>query len=204
MQAEIGEHEGDEKRRMGRELLKVSRESGESLTQYVLRRVSAFHESEQAGCPLPDQIKGMLLEEGAGLTGQSLENYHTLAQGRLDFASVRNALMRLDPKRSESVLPTAARGSRGNYFAGAAEEVASQGTSDHSAGAFLQETESEAEAQALSALEESGIAEDEVSQFMEVSILLRDTQRRGQRGPSSRKLLRPAANTDIARETSPH
>ena len=41
VQAEIGEREGDSDRRMGRELLRITRESHETLTQYVLRRVSA-------------------------------------------------------------------------------------------------------------------------------------------------------------------
>ena len=44
-----------------------------------------------------------MLQEGAGLRGQQLENFLTLSQGKLEYEAVRGALIKIDTRRSESL-----------------------------------------------------------------------------------------------------
>ena len=72
-------------------------------TRVVFRSINAFAPAETVGCTLPDKLKAILLEDGVGLTGQTLENYMTLSGGKLEFDAMRSALMKLDTRRTESV-----------------------------------------------------------------------------------------------------
>eukprot|EP00959_Pyramimonas_sp_CCMP1952_P194411 4065198-Pyramimonas_sp.AAC.1 len=82
----IGEREGDEPRRTGRRaLFEAARENKESLTQHVMRRESQFQEAEANELWLSSKMKGLMLEEGAGLSGQSMQNLRTLTRGQLDY-----------------------------------------------------------------------------------------------------------------------
>eukprot|EP00959_Pyramimonas_sp_CCMP1952_P262125 5481264-Pyramimonas_sp.AAC.1 len=51
------------------------------------------------------KLKGLLLEEVAGLASQGTQNLRTLAQGRLDFANVTWALRQMGAGGSERLLP---------------------------------------------------------------------------------------------------
>eukprot|EP00959_Pyramimonas_sp_CCMP1952_P215466 4507883-Pyramimonas_sp.AAC.1 len=51
------------------------------------------------------KLKGLLLEEGAGLSAQGQQNLRTLTHGRLDYDSVPWALRRMDATSSERLLP---------------------------------------------------------------------------------------------------
>eukprot|EP00959_Pyramimonas_sp_CCMP1952_P280217 5858055-Pyramimonas_sp.AAC.1 len=51
------------------------------------------------------KLKGLLLEEGAGLGAQGMQNLRTLTHGRLDFADVAWALRQMDATGMERLLP---------------------------------------------------------------------------------------------------
>eukprot|EP00959_Pyramimonas_sp_CCMP1952_P027930 586031-Pyramimonas_sp.AAC.1 len=81
-----GEREGDELRRVGRRALyEGTRDHKESLTQYVARRDLQFQEAEGNDLWLSEKLKGLMLEEGAGLSAQGQQNMRTLTQGSLDY-----------------------------------------------------------------------------------------------------------------------
>eukprot|EP00959_Pyramimonas_sp_CCMP1952_P119851 2505949-Pyramimonas_sp.AAC.1 len=70
--------------------------TGESLTEYVLRRDAEVGEAERFSLVLPDEIKARYLEEGACLSMQNRISMRTLAGGLSDFASIRAAILKLD------------------------------------------------------------------------------------------------------------
>eukprot|EP00959_Pyramimonas_sp_CCMP1952_P107443 2246325-Pyramimonas_sp.AAC.1 len=80
---------------------------GETLTDFVLRRDLETAEVERFGLALPDQVKARFFEEGAQLTPQDRINLKTLAAGKSDSTSIRQALLLLDV-RDKSMLPTSA------------------------------------------------------------------------------------------------
>ena len=103
----VGEREGDDVRRAGRKALyEVNRESKESLNQYVSRREVQMQEAESHELWMSDKLKGYLLEEGAQLTAQSLQNLRTLTRGDLRFCSVAWALRQMDHTAQERLLPS--------------------------------------------------------------------------------------------------
>eukprot|EP00959_Pyramimonas_sp_CCMP1952_P161094 3368576-Pyramimonas_sp.AAC.1 len=84
----IGEREGDELRRSGRKaLFEAARESKESLSQYVSRREAQLLEAEGHDLWMSPKLKGLFLEEGAGLSAQGTQNLRTLTHGHLDYAN---------------------------------------------------------------------------------------------------------------------
>eukprot|EP00959_Pyramimonas_sp_CCMP1952_P363617 7614279-Pyramimonas_sp.AAC.1 len=53
---------------------------------------------------LSSKLKGLMLEEGAQLTQQSMQNLRTLTKGRLDYDSVSWALRQMDAAGSERLM----------------------------------------------------------------------------------------------------
>eukprot|EP00959_Pyramimonas_sp_CCMP1952_P107983 2257883-Pyramimonas_sp.AAC.1 len=51
------------------------------------------------------KLKGLLLEEGACLSAQGLQNLRTLALGKLDYENVSWALKQMDSGGTERLLP---------------------------------------------------------------------------------------------------
>jgi len=120
----LGEREGDEVRRVARQVLyEVKKREGESLRQFVWRRREQFREAEAHKVGVAPSLQAIMLEEGAGLSGQSAENLVTMTSGRFDDVdAVSSALQRLDTGRSEHLLgPT---GAKNNYY----EETSSSST----------------------------------------------------------------------------
>jgi hypothetical protein len=120
----LGEREGDEVRRVARQVLyEVKKREGESLRQFVWRRREQFREAEAHKVGVSPALQAIMLEEGSGLSGQSAENLVTMTSGRFDDVdAVASALQRLDTGRSEHLLgPT---GAKKNYF----EETSSTST----------------------------------------------------------------------------
>eukprot|EP00959_Pyramimonas_sp_CCMP1952_P066275 1384017-Pyramimonas_sp.AAC.1 len=66
-----------------------------------MRRESQFQEAEANELWLSSKMKGLMLEEGAGLSGQSMQNLRTLTRGQLDYESVTWALRQMDASGSE-------------------------------------------------------------------------------------------------------
>ncbi|CAK0813514.1 unnamed protein product [Prorocentrum cordatum] len=101
-----GEREGDDLRRAGRKaLFEAQRNKDEALIQFVSRREAQLTEAESHEMWLSPKLKGLLLEEGAGLTSQGQQNLRTLTQGRMDYSSVSWALRQMDATGSERLLP---------------------------------------------------------------------------------------------------
>eukprot|EP00959_Pyramimonas_sp_CCMP1952_P116753 2440315-Pyramimonas_sp.AAC.1 len=70
-----------------------------------MRRESQFQEAEANELWLSSKMKGLMLEEGAGLSGQSMQNLRTLTRGQLDYESVTWALRQMGASGSERLLP---------------------------------------------------------------------------------------------------
>eukprot|EP00959_Pyramimonas_sp_CCMP1952_P055764 1165324-Pyramimonas_sp.AAC.1 len=51
------------------------------------------------------KLKGLFLEEGAGLSAQGTQNLRTLTQGKMDYADIAWALRQMDSSGSERLLP---------------------------------------------------------------------------------------------------
>ena len=62
----------------------------------VLWRERQFSQAESWGMPFPEQIKGVLLAEGASLTQQREQNLRVLAGGRVDVGHLSLALRSMD------------------------------------------------------------------------------------------------------------
>eukprot|EP00959_Pyramimonas_sp_CCMP1952_P285016 5959028-Pyramimonas_sp.AAC.1 len=130
----VGAREDDDLRRAGRKaFFEATREPKESLTQYVSRRDAELQEAEGHDLWMNSKLKGLLLEEGAGLTAQGTQNLRTLTQGRLDFGSVTWALRQMGAGGSERLLP--GRQGQGAVLASSATEDSSP-VLDASAGPF--------------------------------------------------------------------
>eukprot|EP00959_Pyramimonas_sp_CCMP1952_P304196 6366599-Pyramimonas_sp.AAC.1 len=50
-------------------------------------------------------MKGLMLEEGANLTAQGMQNLRTLTRGKLEYSDVSWALRQMDASGSERLLP---------------------------------------------------------------------------------------------------
>lgn len=91
-----GEKEDTEKRRTVRAALyEGARRADESLAQYALRRDAQF-ENAKRYIDIPVELKGIMLEEQAGLSRQGAQNLRTLTGGQHDYRQVRRALQVLD------------------------------------------------------------------------------------------------------------
>ena len=101
--AEHGEREGDEERRQGREFLDWQRHDGETHCQFVDRRRAQFNAGVAMGCFFSDKMRAIMMEEGAHMRGQTLENFQLLTGGKLEFEAVCAALRTLDTRRSQSL-----------------------------------------------------------------------------------------------------
>ena len=94
---EAGDHEQTEKKRVVREaLFEHSRSRDETMPQYVHRRIQQFQQAESLEIHVPSEVRGAMLEEGAMLGEQGLQNLRTLTRGSTDFAVVKRALLDLD------------------------------------------------------------------------------------------------------------
>ena len=76
-----------------------SRARDESMAQYVHRRMQQFLQAESLGIHIPAEIRGTMLEEGAQLSEQGMQNLRTLTKGSTDFSVVKRALLDLDIPR---------------------------------------------------------------------------------------------------------
>ena len=107
-----GERDSSERRRMVRAALyEGTRRSDESLAQYALRREAQFQSADQY-LQLPEDLKGFMMEEQAGLTKQGLQNLRVLTAGDPNYRSVCKALKLLDVEE-ESLFRS---NPKGNYF----------------------------------------------------------------------------------------
>ena len=91
-----GERQATEMRRtVRRALFEGARRSDETMSQFALRREQEFSLAERY-MPIPDSLKGMMVEEQAGLGKQSALNLRTLTGGSTNFRDVTQALKVLD------------------------------------------------------------------------------------------------------------
>lgn len=92
-----GEHGKDDIRCVVRALVfGFSRQSTETLVQFVLRRENERSAAEALGIRLPCIVVGIMMEEGANLNHHSEVGLRTLTAGALDVDSVAKALRSLD------------------------------------------------------------------------------------------------------------
>ena len=112
-----GEREDSEKRRAVRAaLFEGNRRGDESLAQYALRRESQFEVASRY-IAIPEEIKGILLEEQSGLSKQSMQSLRVLTKGQHSYSEVRKALQVLDLDEESIVKP-----GKVNYFGDTMEE----------------------------------------------------------------------------------
>ena len=94
-----------EKHRLVREaLFEHTRQRDESVAQYVHRRHQQFIQAENVGVAIPSDVRGALLEEGAGLNEQGVQNLRTLTGGSQAFEVVRRALLMMEAPAASSKL----------------------------------------------------------------------------------------------------
>ena len=112
-----GEREDSEKRRAVRAaLFEGNRRGDESLAQYALRRESQFEVASRY-IAIPEEIKGILLEEQSGLSKQSMQSLRVLTKGQHSYSELRKALQVLDLDEESIVKP-----GKVNYFGDTMEE----------------------------------------------------------------------------------
>eukprot|EP00913_Durusdinium_trenchii_P003264 g3020.t1 len=91
-----GENEDSERRRAVRAaLFEGHRKSEETLAQYALRRESQFEVASRY-MTIPEEIKGILLEEQSGLSKQSMQSLRVLTRGLHSYSEVKKVLKVLD------------------------------------------------------------------------------------------------------------
>ncbi|CAK0830782.1 unnamed protein product, partial [Prorocentrum cordatum] len=113
-----GDREDDKsKKAFERALENTEMRSGETLTQFVIRRDMEVREARKFGLDLPEKVQVEQLKAGARLSEQNMINLLSISQGREDLDSVKKALMRMDVRRK----PDATR-RQGKTFAAADEE----------------------------------------------------------------------------------
>ena len=101
-----GEKEDDERKRVYRAAMyETVRARDETLAQFVSRRELQFHKARSHGFTLPDDARGLMLEEGSGLSAQGRQNLRTLTGGSTTWDRVASALRNLDIQE-ERILPT--------------------------------------------------------------------------------------------------
>ena len=100
-----GENDESERRRAVRAaLFEGTRKSDESLAQYALRRESQF-ENASRYMSIPEDIKGILLEEQSGLSKQGMQSLRVLTRGRRSYSEVKKALRVLDLDEESMIKP---------------------------------------------------------------------------------------------------
>ena len=149
-----GEKEASERRRQVRAALyEGNRRSDETLAQYALRRESQFASANQY-LAIPDELKGFMMEEQAGLNKQGLQNLRVLTNGSSSFSQVKKALQILDTEE-EALMKSSGRAS---YYDTVAEAEEPSWSSDG-------EEEHENE-MILFALEQQDMDEDKAMSFV--------------------------------------
>ena len=112
-----GERQATEMRRTVRKaLFEGARRSDETISQFALRREQEFALAERY-MEIPDNLKGMMLEEQAGLGKQSALNLRTLTGGSTGFRDVTQALKVLDLEEEGISMK-----GKANHFVGMANE----------------------------------------------------------------------------------
>ena len=112
-----GEKQATEMRRTVRKaLFEGSRRTEESISQFALRREQEFTMAERY-MVIPEELKGIMLEEHAGLGKQGTKNLRTLTGGATDYTSVSRALKILDLEE-ESIMSKG----KSSHFVGVTEE----------------------------------------------------------------------------------
>ena len=112
-----GEKQATEMRRTVRKaLFEGSRRTEESISQFALRREQEFTMAERC-MVIPEELKGIMLEEHAGLGKQGTMNLRTLTGGATDYTSVSRALKILDLEE-ESIMSKG----KSSHFVGVTEE----------------------------------------------------------------------------------
>ena len=97
-----GERVGDDLRRAVRKaIFDCTRRSDKSLSMFVLRRESQVSQAESLGMPFPEQIIGVVLEEGAGSTQEEELNLQVLAGGSVDAPHMSVAVRSMDTTRQK-------------------------------------------------------------------------------------------------------
>ena len=95
-----GEREGDDPRAVREAIFDLKNRCDESLSMFVLRRERKFSQARSLGMPLPEQLKGVLLEEGVGLTQQGEQNLPgSWPEEAVDARHVSVALRSMDTTR---------------------------------------------------------------------------------------------------------
>lgn len=116
-----GERQATEMRRTVRKaLFEGARRSDETISQFALRREQEFALAERY-MQIPDNLKGMMLEEQAGLGKQSALNLRTLTGNSIDFRDVTQALKVLDLEEEGINMK-----GKASHFVGMANEEASE------------------------------------------------------------------------------
>lgn len=128
---EAGDHEQTEKKRVVREaLFDHSRSREETMPQYVHRRMQQFQQAESLGIHVPSEVRGAMLEEGAMLGEQGLQNLRTLTRGSTDFTVVKRALLDLDIPKDKLLKKGHSYAEVSDAYPVVASEVAKDGTDD--------------------------------------------------------------------------
>ena len=128
---EAGDHEQTEKKRVVREaLFDHSRSRDETMPQYVHRRMQQFQQAESLGIHVPSEVRGAMLEEGAMLGEQGLQNLRTLTRGSTDFTVVKRALLDLDIPKDKLLKKGHSYAEVSDAYPVVASEVAKDGTDD--------------------------------------------------------------------------
>ncbi len=97
---EAGGPEQTEKKRVVREaLFEHSRSRDETMPQYVHRRMQQFQQAESLGIHVPSEVRGAMLEEGAMLGEQGLQNLRTLTRS----CGGQESLVRLGHSQRQAV-----------------------------------------------------------------------------------------------------
>ena len=108
-----GEKQASEMRRVVRRaLFEGGRKNEESISQFALRRDQDFSMAEKY-LQIPDNLKGIMLEEHANLSKQAMLNLRTLTGGSSDYHAVSQALKVLDLEEEH----VSSKGKGGNFLA---------------------------------------------------------------------------------------
>eukprot|EP00913_Durusdinium_trenchii_P002901 g2688.t1 len=102
--------DSERKRAVRAALFEGNRRSDESIAQYALRRESQFEVASRY-ITLPDDVKGILLEEQSGLSKQTMQNLRVLTKGQHSYSEVKKALHVLDVDDESMIKP-----GKVNYF----------------------------------------------------------------------------------------
>ena len=163
--------DSERKRAVRAALFEGSRRADESIAQYALRRESQFEVASRY-ITLPDDVKGILLEEQSGLTKQAMQNLRVLTKGQHSYSEVKKALHVLDVEEESMIKP-----GKVSYFEDLAEYAETDLEDDDDEEIFL-------------AIENEHVAEEEAV------ALLADLQQDRRRTWKENKLLKAARRKD--------